>query len=77
MDGGVAKTFEAQGLDAAALFAEVGLSIKDLDDLDYRWPTEEASRLWTLATERSGNPDIGLSNPICRDRTNAGSSATP
>jgi AraC-like DNA-binding protein len=60
---GVAKTFEAQGLDAAALFAEVGLSIKDLDDLDYRWPTEGASRLWTLATERSGNPDIGLSNP--------------
>jgi AraC-like DNA-binding protein len=60
---GVAKTFEAQGLNAAALFAEVGLSIKSLDDPDYRWPTEETSRLWTLATERSGNTDIGLSNP--------------
>jgi AraC-like DNA-binding protein len=60
---GVVKTFEAQGLDAAALFAEVGLSVENLDDSDYRWPTEEASRLWALAAERSGNPDIGLSNP--------------
>jgi AraC-like DNA-binding protein len=60
---GVVKTFEAQGLDAAGLFAEVGLSIKNLDDPDFRWPTEEASQLWTLAAERSGNPDIGLSNP--------------
>lgn len=49
-----------QGLDAAALFAEVDLSIADLDDCDHRWPTEALSRLWVLAAERSGNPDIGL-----------------
>jgi Arabinose-binding domain of AraC transcription regulator, N-term len=42
---------------------EVGLSIKNLDDPDYRWPTEQASRLWTHAAEKSGNPDIGLSSP--------------
>jgi AraC-like DNA-binding protein len=60
---GVANTLTAEGLDAAALFAEVDLSINDLDDPDFRWPTEQASRLWTLAAERSGNPDIGLSNP--------------
>jgi len=60
---GVARTLQAQGLNAAALFAEIGLSIQDLDNPDHRWPTEEASRLWTLAAERSGNPDIGLSNP--------------
>jgi len=60
---GVANTLTAEGLDAAAMFAELGLSIEHLDDPDYRWPTEEASRLWTLAAERSGNPDIGLSNP--------------
>jgi hypothetical protein len=60
---GVAKTFEAQGLLVAALFAEVGLSVKNLDNPDFRWPTEETSRLWTLAAERSGNPDIGLSSP--------------
>ena len=60
---GVANTLQAQGLDAAALFAEVGLFINNLDNPEYRWPTEKASRLWTLAAERSGNPDIGLSNP--------------
>src|ERR1700730_4275760 len=60
---GVASTLNAQGLDAAALFSDVGLSIKDLENQDYRWPTEEASRLWMLAAERSGNPDIALSNP--------------
>lgn len=60
---GVANTLRAEGLDAGALFAELGLSIENLEDPDYRWPTEQASRLWTLAAERSGNPDIGLSNP--------------
>ncbi|OPY95528.1 AraC family transcriptional regulator [Bradyrhizobium sacchari] len=60
---GVANTLQQQGLDSAALFGEVGLSIKDLDDPDFRWPTEEISRLWTLAAERSGNPDIGLFDP--------------
>ncbi|WP_315805326.1 AraC family transcriptional regulator [Bradyrhizobium sp. SZCCHNS3002] len=59
---GVATTLNEQGLDAAALFAEVGLSIDDLDDCDRRWPTEALSRLWVLAAERSGNPDIGLVN---------------
>ncbi|WP_316201845.1 MULTISPECIES: AraC family transcriptional regulator [unclassified Bradyrhizobium] len=57
---GVATTLNEQGLDAAALFADVGLSIDDLDDCDRRWPTEALSRLWVLAAERSGNPDIGL-----------------
>jgi AraC-like DNA-binding protein len=60
---GVAKTLQQQGLDSPALFKEVGLSIDNLDDPDFRWPTEEESRLWTLAAERSGNPDIGLFNP--------------
>jgi AraC-like DNA-binding protein len=60
---GVANTLTAQGLDAAALFAEAGLSIEGLKDADRRWPTEEASRLWALAAERSGNPDVALFNP--------------
>lgn len=59
---GVATTLKEQGLDAAMLFAQVGLSIEDLDDCDRRWPTEALSRLWVLAAERSGNPDIGLAN---------------
>jgi AraC-like DNA-binding protein len=60
---GVANTLTAEGLDAAALFAKVGLSVTNLDDPDYRWSTEQASRLWTLAAEISGKADIGLSNP--------------
>lgn len=60
---GVANTLTAQGLDAVALFTEAGLSIEGLKDPDRRWPTEEASRLWALAAERSGNPDIALFNP--------------
>jgi AraC-like DNA-binding protein len=60
---GVASTFASQGLDAAAFFVDAGLSISDLDDPDHRWPTENISRLWTLAAERSGNPAVALADP--------------
>ena len=60
---GVANTLSAQGLDVVTLFAQSGLRIEDLDDCDFRWPTEGISKLWTLAVERSGNADIGLFNP--------------
>jgi AraC-like DNA-binding protein len=60
---GVANTLTAQGLDVPALFAEAGLSFAALDNPDHRWPTEEASRLWAFAAERSGNPDIALFDP--------------
>ena len=74
---GVATTLKEQGLDAAMLFAEVGLSIEDLDDCDRRWPTEALSRLWVLAAERSGNPDIGLANVDAPRPDHYGSRATP
>lgn len=60
---GVANTLTAQNFDASALFAEAELSIDDLEKPDHRWPTEQASRLWAIAAERSGNPDIALFNP--------------
>src|SRR5262245_65773716 len=60
---GVANTLAAQGLDVAALFAQAGLQIENLEHGDFRWPTEGINRLWTIAAERSGNPDIGLANP--------------
>jgi AraC-like DNA-binding protein len=60
---GVANTLSAQGLDAAALFREAGLSIERLEDADYRWPSEQVNRLWTLAAKRSGNPAVALANP--------------
>jgi len=60
---GVADTLSAQGLDSAGLFAQAGLRIENLDDCDFRWPTEGVSKLWTIAAERSGNSDIGLFKP--------------
>ncbi|MGY8662820.1 AraC family transcriptional regulator [Bradyrhizobium sp. UFLA05-109] len=60
---GVANTLSAQGLDAAALFAQAGLQIENLDHCDFRWPSERISKLWTIAAERAGNPDIGLFDP--------------
>src|SRR5215470_5860517 len=57
---GVANTLAAQGLDVAALFAQAGLQIENLEHGDFRWPTEGVNRLWTIAAERSGNPDVGL-----------------
>jgi len=45
------------------MFAEAGLSIGDLDDPDHRWPTENTSRLWALAAERSGDPAVALADP--------------
>ncbi len=57
------STLQQQGLDAPAFFKQAGLSIDDLEDPDFRWPTENVSRLWTLAAEKFGNPDIGLFNP--------------
>src|SRR3569832_2943133 len=60
---GVAATLTSQGLDAAALFTEAGLSIDDLEDPDHRWPTESVSRLWSLAAERSANPAVAFTDP--------------
>jgi AraC-like DNA-binding protein len=60
---GIANTLSSQGLDAAALFVQAGLRIENLDQLDFCWPSERISKLWTIAAERAGNPDIGLFNP--------------
>jgi AraC-like DNA-binding protein len=59
---GIADTLSAHQLDASSLFKEAGLAIANLDDCDFRWPTEGISRLWSIAAERSRNPDIGLFN---------------
>jgi AraC-like DNA-binding protein len=60
---GVAQTLAAQGLDAAALFAQAGLDLAGLDDADRRWPTDAVSRLWQLAAQRCGNPALALLGP--------------
>ena len=48
------------GVDADALFAEVGLDPSALTDPNARYPVPSMGRLWNLAVERSGDPCFGL-----------------
>jgi AraC-like DNA-binding protein len=59
---GIANALTSQNLDVAALFSEAGLSLDLPENADQRWPTEQVSRLWTLAAEQSGNAAIALTN---------------
>jgi AraC-like DNA-binding protein len=60
---GIARAITSQGLDAASLFAEAGIALDLLENAEQRWPTEQVSRLWSLAALRSGNPAVALANP--------------
>ena len=57
---GIAEMLAAEGLDVPGLLAEAGIDPAALEAPGARLPTEKISRLWELATERSGNPAIGL-----------------
>jgi AraC-like DNA-binding protein len=57
---GIADLLTAEGLDARALCEAAGIDYAGLDVPGARLPTEQISRLWELAAERSGNPAIGL-----------------
>lgn len=48
------------GVDADALFIEVGLDPSALTDSNARYPVPAMGRLWNLAVERSGDPCFGL-----------------
>ncbi len=48
------------GVDADALFVEVGLDPSALSDPNARYPVPSMGRLWNLAVERSGDPCFGL-----------------
>lgn len=61
---GVVAALTDEGLDVAALFQEAGLDAAALGDPEARFPTEEVSRLWRLAVERSGNPVVGLAGAL-------------
>src|SRR5262252_8724267 len=60
---GIAELLAAEGLDVAALFAAAGIDRAALDTPAGRVQTGNISRLWELATERSGNPAIGVAQP--------------
>lgn len=48
------------GIDADALFKEVGLDPRLLTDSDGRYPVKKMLKLWSLAVERTGDPCFGL-----------------
>ncbi|MDD9893466.1 MAG: AraC family transcriptional regulator [Gammaproteobacteria bacterium] len=54
---------EAQNLLSESLFAEAGLDISWLKDPNARYPVDNMSRLWELATEASGNYCFPLTVP--------------
>ena len=57
---GIAEMLAAEGLDARALLVAAGIDPAALDAPAARLATEQISRLWELAVERSGNPAIAL-----------------
>src|SRR5262245_43411719 len=57
---GIAEMLAAEGLNVRALLAEARIAPAALEAPGARLPTEKISRLWELATERSGNPALGL-----------------
>ena len=57
---GIAEMLAAEGLDVRALLAAAEIDPAALDAPGARLPTENISRLWELAVERSGNPAIAL-----------------
>src|SRR5262249_32562876 len=60
---GIAELLAAEGLDVPSLFAAAGTDPAALDTPAGRVLTENISRLWELAAERSGNPAIGVAQP--------------
>jgi AraC-like DNA-binding protein len=57
---GIAEMLATEGLDVRALLAAAEIDPAALDAPGARLPTENISRLWELAVERSGNPAIAL-----------------
>jgi len=57
---GIAEMLAAEGLDVGALLTAAGIDPAALDTPGARLPSENISRLWELAVEKSGNPAIAL-----------------
>jgi AraC-like DNA-binding protein len=57
---GVRDLLHDASLDVPLLFAEVGLDLKSLADLDARFDVERVDALWALAADRSAQPFIAL-----------------
>ncbi|MDM0111117.1 AraC family transcriptional regulator [Variovorax sp. J22R133] len=60
---GIASMLASQGLDVQAMFRELDMDWSALGRVEARFTSEELSRLWQLAAQRSGNPAIALTAP--------------
>jgi AraC-like DNA-binding protein len=56
----VGRALDAAGCDGAALLAEAGFDLKDLDGPNARCPFVNAGRLWKIAVAATGDPAFGI-----------------
>jgi AraC-like DNA-binding protein len=56
----VGRALDAAGCDGAALLAEAGFDLKDLDGPDTRCPLVNTGHLWRIAVAATGNPAFGI-----------------
>ena len=63
---GVVQLFASQGVEDAALFRDAGLDMARLKHPHVRFDTEEISRIWQLAVDRSGQASLGLDRQLAR-----------
>ena len=56
----IGRALDAAGCDGAALLAEAGFDLKELDGPDTRCPLTKTAHLWRLALAATGDPAFGL-----------------
>ena len=56
----IGRALDEAGCDGAALLAEAGFDLKDLDGPDTRCPLANTGRLWEMALEATGDPAFGV-----------------
>ena len=56
----IGRALDAAGCDGAALLAEAGFELKELDGPDARCPLTKTALLWRLALAATGDPAFGL-----------------
>ncbi len=56
----IGRALDAAGCDGAALLAEAGFELKELDGPDARCPLTKTAHLWRLALAATGDPAFGL-----------------
>jgi AraC-like DNA-binding protein len=56
----VGRALDAAGCDGAALLAEAGFDLKDLDGPDTRCPLVNTGELWRIAVAATGDPAFGI-----------------